>query len=361
MKLGAALTIVGLGLSMAALGIGNQACGSDDGGSTSSSSSGSTSSAQTGKVWPEEEGSATSSTDEKTFAVNAIHLGEADRSGTKNKDAWKKFGYNLDNLITNVTDQTSPDLAKVCKRAEGAVASIHQDGDEGTDNTFGKEILKLLDPFTPTPSKSLSTALTDGSFTLLLSIKGLSSEATQTNTGLSGTLLVGADYGETKPAFDDTTDWPYINDPKVAINGAYINNGVFVNGATGATVSLSLSFSGQTLSLTIQKAIITFKHNPASKMLEDGTIAGIINTEELIDGIGKVAGRFSTDLCQGKTVEGIKDQIRTASDIMANGTQNPGANCDGISVGIGFTAKQVAKPTKEVVPGEPTPDPCTAQ
>ena len=354
MKLGAALTLIGLGAGIATFAA-TQGCGGD------SDDNGGTATQQTGKTVPAEEGSPTTSTEERVFALNSISLGEADRAGVKNKDAWKSYGYNLDGLITNVTGSSSPDLARVCKRAQGAPATVHQDGDQGTDNAFGKEILKLLDPFTPTPSKSLTDAIVAGDFTIMLKVVGLTDEPEQTNTGLSGTLLVGGKFNEddTKvPTFTTADDWPYVQDPQVPISGAYINKGVFVNGKGGAQVKLSLSISGQSLNLTINKAIISFKHNPAAKALEEGTIAGVINAEEFVSGISAVAGRFSKDLCSGSTVESIKTSIRQASDMLADGTQDPNRTCDGISVGIGFTAKQVGKPTKVVQPTVPEDDPC---
>jgi len=132
-----------------------------------------------------------------------------------------------------------------------------------------------------------------------------------------------------------------------------------VNGKGSTSVKLSVSISGQSLSLTINKAIISFKHNPATKSLDDGTIAGVLNVEEFITGVSSIAGSFSKDLCQGATVEGIKSAIRQAADILADGSQDPNKDCDGISVGIGFTAKQVGIPTK-TVPEAPAPgDPCT--
>jgi hypothetical protein len=353
MKLRAALALIGLGLGAATVAI-NQGCGdSDSNGGTAT---------QEGKVPPPPEGTPTTSTEERTFAVNSILLGETDRSGNRNPNAWKTYGYNLDGRITNVTGPTSPDLNSVCKRVEGAGPTVHQDGDQGIDNSFGKEILNnLLLNLVSTPSKSITDAITAGNFTIMLKVKGLTDDPQQTNTGLSATLLVGSSFSDdpnVKPTFSTSDDWPFLKDPQIPITGAYINKGVFVNGTGGATVKLTLSIAGQALSLSINKALITFKHNPASKSLEEGTIAGVINTEELINGIASVAGRFSQDLCEGSTVEGIKESIRQASDILSNGTQDPSKTCDGISVGIGFTAKQVANPTKETEPGEPPPDPC---
>ena len=211
MKLSTMLSLLSLGTGAVALVI--AACSSD-------SNTGDGDAAQVGKIPPAEEGAPTAATDERTYALNSLHLGEADRGGVKNPNAWKKYGYNLDGRISNVTDQRSPDLGRLCKRSAGAPATIHQDGDEGTDNAFGKEILKLLDPFTPTPSKSLTEAIAKGDFTILLKIKGLTDEPTQTNTGLSGTLLVGGDFGDTPPTFSPTDDWPYRADPQVPITGA---------------------------------------------------------------------------------------------------------------------------------------------
>lgn len=353
MKLFTALSLLGVGLATVAFAI--PGCSSEE-----TSTSTPTTPASAGKVPPAPEGDATTSTEERTFALNALYLGESDRSGVKNKDAWKSYGYNLDGLITKVDKPDSPDLKNVCTRAQGAPATVHNDGNEGIDNAFGKEILKLLDPFAPTPSKSLTDAIVKGDFTIMLKVKGLTDDAQQTNTGLSGTLLVGGAFSESgaTPTFSPSDDWPFRADPQVPIQGAYINKGVFVNGSGGAKVELALNIQGQTLSLTINKALITFTHKPPNDLV-DGTIAGVIDTAQFVEGISSVAGRFSPELCSGTTVEGIKDSIRQASDMLADGSQAAGSACTGISVGLGFTAKRVGNPTKTASEGEVPPDPCT--
>lgn len=346
MKFATALSLVGLGLGALAFAS-SQGC----------SSSSSTGGGSAGKVPPSPEGAPTTSTDERTFAVNELYLGDTDRSLNPNANAWKDLGYNLDGQITKVDKSDSPDLKNVCNRYNGSPATNLDDGTDGIDNSFGHNILKLLQPFAPTPSKTISDAIKKGDFTLLLKVKGMTDDPAQTNTGLSGTLLVGASFGDTPPTFSKTDDWPYYSTPQVAINGAYITKGTFVNGQGGADVQLALSIQGQQLSLTIHKAIITFNHS-APDTLAQGTIAGVIATQEFVDGISNIAGRFSTDLCSGSTVESIKDSIRQASDMLADGSQKAGVDCTGISVGIGFTAKQVANPTKVAPEAAVPPDPC---
>lgn len=349
MKLGAALTLVALGLGAVTF-IVTEGCGekSDDAIAD-----------QAGKRPPREEGSPTTATDERVFAVDSISLGDADRNGTRSTDAWKTYGYNLDGLITNATDQAT--LARVCKRVQGATAQVHQDGEAGTDNAFGKEVLKLLAAFAPSVSKTVTDTIRNGDFTIMLSLVGLSDDPAQTNTGLSGALLVGGRFGadpNVKPTFTTADDWPYVRGSEVPVPGAYINKGVFVNGKGGATVKLGLAITGQMLNLEIHDAIISFRHAPSTRSLEEGTIAGVIDTEELVGSISQIAARLTTDLCRGPTIEGIRSSIRQTSDMLSDGTQDPAKTCNGISVGIGFTAKQVGRPTKEAPPTPAPPDPC---
>jgi hypothetical protein len=353
MKLSAALSMFAIGLGVTTLAA-TPGCGSTDNGSSGGPASG------PGRQPPPvpADATATTGTDERTFAVNALHLGEADRSGTPNKDAWKSYGYNLDGK------KTTRDSADVCTRQPGASAATQEDGDDGIDNAFGKTIIPFLQPFAATPSKTITDSIqNEGSFTILFKVKGLTDDAAQSNTGLSGTLLVGAQYkdaegNDAKPTFSPSDDWPYRAEPQVAIDGAYINEGEFVNGESGATVKLSIFLQGVALELVINKAIITFKHNAGANELAEGTIAGVIGTEELISGIEKVAGRINEQLCGGSTLDSIKQTIRQASDILKDGSNREGVPCDGISIGIGFTAKRVANPTKIAEDEEVPPDPC---
>ena len=350
MKVGAALAVLGLGMGVFGFAA-TQGCGSDDGDGGSG--------AQQGKVPPSEEGDPAPAGAERTFALNQIWLGETTRAGAANKDAWKSYGFNLDGRITNVTDQNSPDLGKVCKRVQNAKATIHQDGDEGIDNAFGKEVLTLLSSAIQNPSRTVSDSILAGNFTIMLKVTGLSDDPQQTNTALGGTVLVGGAFNadpNVRPTFAETESWPFLKEPQVPITGAYINKGVFVNGKGGTEVKLNLALGGQTLNVTINRAIISFRHDPATKSLEEGTIAGVIRTEEFVNAIGQVAGSFG--LCEGTTVEGIKSSIRFVSDILVDGADDPARTCDGISIGLGFTAKQIAAPTTEAPPPTPAADPC---
>jgi hypothetical protein len=351
MKLRTAFLLAGLSVGTLTSAL-NEGCGGSK----------ETAASATSKTPPAASGPPTTSTDKRAFAVNAISLGEADRAGNRNKDAWKSYGFDLDGRITVVTDQNSPDLKNVCKRAANARPAVHNDGDQGVDNAFGKEIIPILDTLAPSPSKTVTESIHAGTFTLILEVVGLTDDPLQTNTGLSATILLGGDF-HGPPPFDLTTDWPYVNGADVPLPDSYITKGVFVSGhggPTAATLRLNLSIRGRSLIVPVHGAIVSFKHNPAGQSLDEGTIAGIINTEEFVTAISSVAGSFDPSLCQAETLKSIQDTIRQSSDSIVDGPQDPNKTCDGISIGLGFGAKRVAPPTKVAPDAPPPPDPCTA-
>ena len=289
----------------------------------------------------------------RTFAINAVFLGDTTRAGSSSPTAWKDYGYNIDNLITTKTD------TNVCKRTGTGDSSKQEDGTNGIDNAFGKTILSALTStsLVPTPSATLNDSISTGKFTIIMQINGLTDDPHQSAVGLGGKLLVGG-LRDTAPTFSPTDDWPYRANPQVPITGAYINNGTFVNGAGGATVQLSLLIGSTTLSLTINKAFITFDHSGPND-ITNGIISGVVDTEALVKSIDSVAGSLSPTLCTGDLLGTVETTIRSASDIRADGTNGPGQDCNAISIGIGFTGKRIADP-KTVAPDPvPGPDPCT--
>jgi hypothetical protein len=93
----------------------------------------------------------------------------------------------------------------------------------------------------------------------------------------------------------------------------------------------------------------------------NGTLAGIVSTEDMVASItwiaGRIAGRINTQLCSGSTLETIQQTIRQASDILVDGAQDPSKPCDGISIGVGFEAVKVV-PSGVAPDPAPGPDPC---
>lgn len=332
----------------------------------SSSSSDNTAAVVTKRPPTKPSGPATSDTSTKTFAVQTLFLGDAPRSGPASSDAWKKFGYDLDGKIT------TKDSTDVCKQASGGDRTTQADGDTGIDNSFGENLMPIINQVSPTAAADLNSQLAKGAFTLLFTVTGLSDDAAQSATGLSGFMNAGGAFdttGQKQPTFTTADNWPVLPelltnpaDPKsskIQFPDAYVSNGTWVNGSSDGKITITLSFGGQNLDLTIEKAIVTFDHKSPTGA-SNGVIAGLLNTEALISGLTTIAGRLSPGLCTGDGLKTITDKIRAYSDIMTDGSQDPSKTCDAITIGLGFEAKEIANPTLVAPPAQAGQDPCAA-
>lgn len=319
------------------------------------------------------------------YAIHTLFVGDTDRLGVTNAEAWKSFGYNLDNLVTT---QGSND---VCTLAAGAVKYTQVDGIGGIDNSFGANILPILITTAGSSfSIELDAELADGSFTDLMYVTGFDDLSGNLTTagGLTGVLLAGGDYATLNhgaPAWNLATQWPIepesLNgcpagvcpagtDPvaaaKVQFPSAYQKNGTFVSGGQ-SEILLRLTLAGAPLALTIHSASLTFEPNTPGSVT-NGTLAGVLATTELVSAFQSVAGSISTSLCSGSAFQSIAQQIDQASDIVLDpGTgavsNQAGVSCNAISIGLGFDATEVAPPTSANITGPtPTaPNPCGDQ
>lgn len=305
-----------------------------------------------------------------TIAIHTLYLGDTDRTGKTSSTAWKSFGFDLDGKAST---KESTDL---CKPAAGAKASaVYEDGDGGTDNSFGKNILPIITSLASDASSQVNDSINKGSFTIILKIDGVGAKDSykDLHTGLyAGAKILDMAGNPMAPAWDGTDKWPVvpellnngdINNPKVQFASSYVvkdpKSGArtWVSGSKGDLV-LNLSVGGFTLGLTIASALVSTELSADNKKGTKGTIAGILNTEQLISELAKVAGSFDPTLCPpSSTFESIAQQIRQASDILSDGSQDPTKTCDGISIGLGFDmdAIQLGEPAD---PSMGNTDPC---
>jgi hypothetical protein len=296
-----------------------------------------------------------------TFAVSKLYLGDTNPDGTPNvANGWKKFGYDLDGKVSTLS---STDLCK--PRNNAAPKNVYPDGDNGIDNSFGKNILPVILGLQNDASAKINEGIAGGSFTIMMDMDKLGAGAEY--NPLLVRLYAGGDLGAS-PKFDGTDAWPVrpelLNDPndiksaKIQFPNSYVVNNTWVSGTKG-TVNLGLSISGFTLNLTIASAYITMEMDASHKHGTKGVIAGVLNADTLVGELQKVAGSFDPTFCDptNATFQSIATQILQASDILSDGTQDPTKQCDGISIGLGFDAELVT--LGAVLPvGNPPPDPC---
>jgi hypothetical protein len=276
------------------------------------------------------------------LAVNKLFVGETGPDGTASNTAWRQYGFNVDGKVSTTASQD------LCKPADGAKpADVYQDGDDGIDNSFGKNVLPILLALVPNPSAEASNAIASGDFTVILKIDGLGEETSY--NPLITKLYGGASLGRA-PAWDGNDEWPVvpellsqagdIESSTVVFPKSYLVDNTWVSGTKGA-FTLNLSIAGNNISLSVSGATISLDLDADHKGGINGTISGVLETELLIQELQNVIGAIDANLCQGAALETIILSIRRASDILKNGSQDPSKACDAISIGLGFTAKQV--------------------
>lgn len=283
---------------------------------------------------------------ENIQAVHHIWLGDTDRTGAPSTTAWKDYGFNVDGY-----DSGEGTFTGNCKPPTGNRKSASADGNDGRDNSFGKNLMPVIQAFAT--SVKVNQSVSEGAFSLLVDVAQV--DPTKDESPLAAQLFAvkGDDdgMGGTKALSDDdwtagTYSWhplPEILDASgkstIVFNTAYIVGGTFVSGSQ-ADIPLNLAISDVTLALTIKKAQISMDIAADGKTATNGNIGGVLNTNDLINTINTIAPRFGSNLCG--EIANVTDKIKASSDIMQDGTIGTDQTCDGISIGLGFDTNQVA-------------------
>jgi hypothetical protein len=288
------------------------------------------------------------------LAVSALRFGDG------NNGEWKAFGFDLDGKTS--TD-TSTDLCQLNDAA--APSTPYPDGNNGIDNSFGKNLLPIILSFDPTWVTDVGTALQQGDFTALLEMECL--YPTGDEASFSTKVFAGTPLGMV-PKWDGTDKWPVepdlLNTPtdpessSIVFNQCSVTGQMFDSGMNGSlvlTIPVSLNGNNSSLKLTLYAARLTMTLAADRKSATGGMIGGVLNTEELVTEAKKLI--FLAGLCSDMTaLTTVETLIRQASDIMADGTQDPTKVCNGISVGFGFDMKPAQ--VGSVGPAAPPPVTC---
>lgn len=275
------------------------------------------------------------------FAMTKLYMGDTDRNGAASSTAWRAFGHDLDGITSTSTANGE------CQLQAGAASSVRADGDDGIDNSFGRNVLPMLATFLGSGlSTQMNQALAASYFDYLVRIDGL--DASNDIARLSGGFYASGPF--TSPKFDGTDKLPVLfesvksgdlNQPKIAWSAASMTARVFQSGDPGAGDGvLVMSFGLDSISVPLRKVRVSMKISADGSTATDGNLGGVIPTEAFVSEFHKLAGRISASLCNGSTFDAIAQQLRQSSDILQDGTQDPQKACDGISVGIGFDAKR---------------------
>lgn len=310
--------------------------GGGHGGTTSSSSSTTTSSSSSSSTGGG--GGASCPTHEGTvLAVTKLSFGEG-YSGQ-----WKKIGLNVDGKSSTAlsTDLCQPNAA-------GDTVTAYPDGEQGIDNSFGKNLLPTILGLYPSWVTDINNGIGNGLFTALVKIECL--PATGDAPALTTKLFGGTTLGS-KPKLDGTDKWPVepelLADPKdptsstIIFDKSSVTGDVYDSGKNVTiilTVPLATATSSTSLKLTLYSGQMIMTLSPDRKSATNGMIGGVLNTEELVTEVKKVGALLG--FCDNALLGNLVLQVRQASDIMSDGTQDPTKTCDGVTMGLGFEMKE---------------------
>lgn len=289
-----------------------------------------------------------------TFALRTVFAGDTTRDGVASNDAWKQFGFDLDG------QKSTPQSTGHCKaRQGGSVQNIQDDGDDGIDNSFARNVLPQLSPLGIDPtqiSSNISAYIGAGVFSMLLKIDGLPQDGNGTGLPTSifaarGQLDESTPSGYVYPTQQQWQDGSYLwrvlsssvktTSPLQA--EAFFPNSTAVNRlwTSGSSENSSLMFivpfEGVELSLRLHSVRVSATISEDGKSATGGMIGGVLALDELASEIKNLIGQVSPAFCSISDM--VISQVSTAADIMLNGTQDPNSECDGVSIGLGFEAQ----------------------
>ncbi len=314
---------------------------------------------------------ATSATTEHAFVIHAIHLGD-EKDPVSAKPDWYELGYDIDGKTTTAVS------TDVCTQAQDANKKNMADGNNGIDNSFGENLVPVLAAIATNPSATETAAIMNGTYTLMIDLKGLDeANLSQTATGLHGQVFGAVPFNQgpnaqgALPTFTTSDNWPLdpafvttgiadggaLANPVVStevFSSAYIANGTFVGFAD--EVSIAVAVGGAAMVLPVRHAVITFTNGGTHAT--SGVLAGVILTTDLVNAFAGSAGNINASFCPGSaTFQTLVTTIEQAADIMHDGSNVAGTPCDAVSIGIGFTADEVGLPQVAGVPAT-TLNPC---
>lgn len=288
-----------------------------------------------------------------TYAVSKLYQG----SGGDDLD-WQAVAMNVDDLAFPAVD-----LNTHCKPFSGGKPDkVVIDGMNGVDNSYSRNVMPLFLTFQKDAPKQANDNIQKGAFTILTRFPVFTDAPDQ--TGLVAEFFPARgpkdDMGATVDPKGDFSTYFWEPAPE-GISGdatgagdnlaalSKVQNGTLVGNVWTSgdptVVNLIVSLSGISLPLRIRKARVVATFAEDHKSASKGVLSGVLATDEMVSAVQTVAGKISPALCSGAIIDNILTQVKQASDMMMDGTQDPAKTCNGISVGLGFdsTVSKVGK------------------
>ena len=304
-----------------------------------------------------------------TLAIGSMRLGSQDPNFQQDASAWQDIGMDIDSVCTNSPTclQNNPTVS--CKPTLTAIA---YDGNYCRDNTFGK--LEVQAASIPEVGgkyglndDAFNCALCTGAYNFIIRVTKYNGtqndDAVRLDFYPSPGLQQVLPWSCTDPSwrvhpcFTADMPWlvrdtavtadaggPSLPDGVIADPNAFVRDGYIVAQLPADTLFWFPSIAGRktdvatAFPLKFTQAVVAGKLAKAEDgtwSVFDGTIAGRSRESDIISAF-RLIGFCQTD--PNYTL--MQSFLHGSLDVLSNGQNDSNVTCDGISVGVGFTARQ---------------------
>lgn len=264
-----------------------------------------------------------------TLVVRRWRLNEAHVAG--NEGAWRRMGYDLDGLDTQ--EQLVPAPGH-CRTTGDVPQRWATDADDGRDNTFTKIASMFLGVLErASVEDAFNGRLEVGQGNLLLHIPRLPTHGVD-HSSVEGTLHRAGVLGFS-PTFDAQEAWPFLEGEEQSFEG-YVAQGQWVSGFGPLRIMLPGLVP---LELELSHAVIAVSLDELR-----GTVAGVLNPDSYRRTVLDAHPYYDATQCDGHgsfLTCTLDEALADMRDILADGSQDESAFCEGISLAIEFEAVPV--------------------
>lgn len=262
------------------------------------------------------------------------------------EDAWRHVGEDIDR-------SASP----TCRTTR--ITSATEDGDGGIDNAFAHVLAPLIGLEIGNASDTISSRIAAGDRAPMFLFGGWPRGED------AKTIEMGFAYAEKSDApplwngADTRRLVASADRSSAAFPAAFACGHELDSGIATSPIMIDLPIGSRaTLHVPLQHAHARMTISPDGKTATKGVLSGVIGTEDLVRAFRDAAPTLDTPMCDDDSVNTIVDEIRSASDILTSGSQDPNRICNGVSFGIGFEAV-AATPGDIAPPAAPPKNSCT--
>ena len=272
------------------------------------------------------------------FVLDHFQLGLSRKDdGVPDLNAWRRYGYDLDGHATS-RDDSRYNRATACPRVSGSRIDVLEDGEHGIDNAFAHHFMSVVKSLMSDVETVTNERVAAGGYTFVLRLDNVGADD---NANVPGALWLVGPRG-TKPRFTADETWPVAaaseTTPLQTFSRGYMASGVWVSGELGTeTIDVGVPLLGDAVITKLVGGVMTVRVRDG----RGGVIAGAIRQQDFLDTMKPSLLRRGVCPGDGVTFAVYEQTVKQSADMWISAGPGTTAECNALSVGIGFTMKPI--------------------